>query len=194
MKLIIKKYIIYILMIFAMFLISNCSNKSKEISISNIDSTLIGKTVTENQLGIKYNPPIKWLSANAGLHRPPDRKIKYGVATFAPVNLFYNAGNKAVLNIGEIISQNSNTKFDLEKYISQSSKKFEAGKIERDKFSNNDIDFIRFRIKFGVWFTYRLIFKNKNGKYIQFDYSLQSKIKNIEMPSIVSSIGSIQLL
>jgi len=181
-------------MVFLMFLLSNCSNKNKEISISNIDSTLIGKTVIENQLGIKYNPPVEWLSENKGLHKTSDRKIKYGVATFAPVNFFYNAKDHSVMSVGEIVPKNSDSKIDLEKYINHSKKNFETGNIERDKFRNNHIDFIRLRIKFGVWFTYRLIFKNKNGKYIQFDYFLKSKIKKTEMPSIVSSIGTIQPL
>ncbi len=188
-----KKYIIYILLILNVLLFTNCSKSSKEISISNIDSTLIGTAVIEKQLGIKYNPPEMWISANAGLKKPPDRKIRYGVATFAPVNLFYNAGNKSVLNLGKIIPKNPNT-FDLETYITQSTKKFEKGNIKRDSFEKDGVEFVRMKITFGVWFTYRIIFKNKQGKYIQFDYSLQSKYKKDELSAIVSSVGSIRLI
>ena len=193
MKLNIKKYTIYILILGSLIIISNCSKTKNVVSIYNIDSTLIGTGVADKYLNIQYNPPKRWISANAGLRKPPGREIKYSTATFAPVNLFYNAGDKAVLNIAEITPNDTN-KFDIEAYIHQSIKKFEDGNIERDSFEKNGVEFIRMKITFGVWFTYRIIFKNKLGKYIQFDYSLQSKYKMDELPAIVSSVGSIRLI
>jgi len=190
----VRKFTIHILIIFSLILLSNCSDKNKAISISKIDSTLIGKTITESNLGIKYNPPKMWISASKGLQNSPDRKIRYGAAVFSPVKIYFDAGNKAVLNLGEIVPNDPNKKFILENYIHQLTKRIDKDNIQRDSFKNNGIEFIRMKITFGVWFTYRIIFKNRHDKYIQFDYSLQSKYKKDELPAIVSSVGSIRVI
>ncbi len=194
MNLNIKKFTIHILIILSLILISNCSDKNQTISISNIDSTLIGKTITESDLGIKYNPPKMWISASKKLQNSPDRKIRYGAAVYSPINIYFDAGNKAVLSLGEIVPNDADKKFDLENYIHQLTKRIDKDNITRDSFNNNGVEFIRMKIIFGVWFTYRIIFKNKQGKYVQFDYSLQRKYKKDELPAIVSSVGSIRLI
>lgn len=194
MDLIIKNITIYILIIIILIGISNCSDKNQEISVSNIDSTLIGKTIIESDLGIKYNPPKMWISANKGLQNSSERKIRYGDAVYTPVNLYFNAGNKAVLNLGVIVPKNENKKFEIEKYMDQLTRSIKKENIERSSFINNNVEFISMKITFGVWFTYRVIFQNKEGKFIQFDYSLLNKYKKDELRAILSSVGSIHLM
>jgi hypothetical protein len=197
----IRKILYLFLITLIILLFNQCSDPEEQKGLYNIDSLKIGDIVTDSILGVQFNPPKKWFPAQTEVSDKVIRQMSYADRYFVDylyvaTNLFYQPDNKSVLNIGQVKYREKDTLGipNLEKYITQSTKKFQKADMKIDKFQFNDREYTRLKVNYGVWFTYRILFFNNNGKLVQFEYSTQQKYASKELLGIESSIGSIKFL
>ncbi len=196
-----KNIILFISLVALGYLVFSCGEEEKKFDVFNVDSTRIAAEVTDSNLGVKFNPPKLWKGADSEIQEKRTVNLDYSKRTFrsfvyTATGLYYNAGRRSVLSIGYLtLRENKEDKVPtLDDYVVQSTEKWKDPKVRKTTFSKNGIDFTRMDIEYGVWYTVRILFYNKSGELVQFEYSTQLNKKEAELPWIKASIGTIRLM
>lgn len=162
-----------------------------------VDSLKLGAAVTDTLLNLRFNPPAGWNTA------PKDTFNKIAASSgnqsrkaeiiLHPRHIFIDENSTHMLSVTEVQFSSSERPFSekAEIYRSYLSKKLKASNLKSGEFLKSGMHFIQFVIQQEEQMDIRLLFENKNGKVVQFDYYAPLDHYESGLPAIESSIGSI---
>jgi hypothetical protein len=190
---------LFILLPFIMILSSCGKGKTNngESEYFSFDKSSLGIEVVDVDLGIKFNPPVKWnlrqtmisrkIESRGNISNPGDNFI------YKPTYVFFNDSTGGLLSVGKVISNDSTLtgSAKLNYYKGLLSEKTPKDKLSAASFINSKIYFSQFKIQKENLISVKLVFENLKGDIIQFDYSIRSDYLEGMLHSIKSSIGSI---
>lgn len=170
----------------------------------SVDTALLERPVLQTNLNLTYASPLNWKSIN----QDDFEKLKLSIAgnitdsgfvNIVPVNLFAADSLKGILAVSEV--EFSKTKDEeneiyfrsLNEYRELLYEKFKENKITETEYLKDGIRIKQFLIQMPDRVFFKLIFRNNNGKIIQFDYITKREYYIAAVKSIESSIGSIKL-
>lgn len=189
--------------IIAVFTLNSCKSKDdsgfEEITI-NVDQSRIGNEFVEMNLKFKFNPPKGWLLKPSELtekivSREKSDKEAGDSFIYKPLYIFFSDSTKGILTLGTIEKNDSTkTPIQIQRYQNELIARFGKDNVEIRNFIKDKIIFSQLTITKHSIITKKLIFKNIDGNYLQFDYTLQKDIQEVEEKAIESSLGTLKLV
>jgi len=199
----ILKTVTALAVIIAVFTLNSCKkgdeNGFEEITI-NIDQSRIGNEFVEMNLKFKFNPPKGWLLKPTELtekivSRQNTDKPAGDSFIYKPLYVFFSDSTKGILTLGTIEKNDSlKTPIQIQRYQDELTARFGKENIKIKNFIKDKIMFSQLTITKQSIITKKLIFKNIDGNYLQFDYTLQKDILDLEEKAIESSLGTLKLV
>lgn len=174
----------------------NKTAEPKEFTFK-IDSLRLGPAITDSLLNLKFSPPSGWntaprdtfnkITASSGIQSRNAQII------LQPRHIFIDENSTHMLSVTEVKFRSSERPFreKAATYRSYLSKKIKTGDLKMGEFLKSGLHFVQFVIQQERQMDIRLLFENRNGKVIQFDYYAPLDQYENELPAIESSIGSI---
>ncbi|MFC2082095.1 hypothetical protein ACFLQT_00030 [Bacteroidota bacterium] len=165
-----------------------------------VDSTKFGKYISDNSLQIEYYAPIDWKHMQSEISEKNESLINKRKAKeryiYSPSHIFFNDSTRSILNVGEVNDSSNNGKPDslIINYVNMLTAKFEGDDFYVEDLEPNDVKLKQFMIKKPQIVSYKIIFENKKGKLIQFDYTVPNQFFEAERIAISSSISTIRYL
>jgi hypothetical protein len=175
-------------------------NGSDESEYFSFDKSHVGIEIVDFDLGLKFNPPVKWnlrqtlisrkIETRGNVSNPSDSFI------YQPTYVFFNDSTGGLLSVGKVISSDTTLSKSarINYYKSLLTAKTPKDKIASASFVNSKIYFSQFKIQKENLVSFKLIFENLKGEIIQFDYTIRSDYLEGMLHSIKSSIGSISYM
>lgn len=199
-----KSYNILLVFLFVpslLFLMSCGKGKNDETDLSDFiafDKSKLGIEVVDQNLGIKFFPPIGWELKQSSLSRKVESR---GTTTnpndnffYQPVYLFFDQTTGGLLSVGKVETNDTTiTKSArLNYYKGLLNTKYKSNDLTIGNFIHSKIYFAQFKFRKEKLHSYKIIFENSTGDIIQFDYTIPMDfLENADL-SIKSSVGSIQ--
>jgi hypothetical protein len=189
--------------IIAVFALNSCKSKDdsgyEELTI-NVDNSRIGNEFVDMNLKFKFNPPKGWLLKPSELtekivsRQKSDKEGGNGFV-YKPIYIFFSDSTKGILTLGTVEKNDSSkTPIQIQRYQDEIIARFGKDNIEIRNFIKDKIMFSQLTITKQSIITKKLIFKNIDGNYLQFDYTLQKDILDVEEKAIESSLGTLKLV
>lgn len=175
---------------------SKRGNEFEEISI-DVDKNRIGNEFVEMNLKFKFNPPKGWMLKPSELTEKivsRQKSVKEGGESFLykPLYVFFSDSTKGILTIGTIETNDSlKSSVQIQRYIDELIIRFEKPNVTVKNFVKDRIMISHLTILKQSIVTQKMLFKNGEGNYIQFDYTLQKEMADTEEKAIESSLGSL---
>lgn len=190
----------YFILLLSSLLLHSCLGKqSSEDSAEmfSFDKTLIGVDVSDEILGIKFNPPIDWELMPSSLSKKMELRINPSDGfTYQPVYVFFNKLNGSLLSSG-IVSSNDTSASDnsiINFYKVLLTSKYKNSNLVVDTFIHSRITFNLIKFDIENLTAHRLFFLNSSGQIVQLEYSFRKDSLDSVLPAIKASIGSIRLV
>ncbi len=174
-------------------------NDFEEISIS-VDKNRIGDEFVEMNLKFKFNPPKGWLLKPSELtekivSRQKSEKEGGDSFLYKPLYVFFSDSTKGILTIGTVDNNDSaKTAPQIQRYIDELIAKYDRKNVTVQNFIKDKIMISHLTIEKQSIATQKMIFKNSDGRFIQFDYTLQKDMMPKEEKAIESSLGTLKLV
>lgn len=194
-----KKYLICLLV---GIIISSCRSSDESDNNRNvfkIDSSKISYQFTSTELGISFNPPVKWREIPN--FKSSERILKFraqGNEEFISNTLhaFMDAENKRNLTLTRIIFTGDMNKFKdfLEIYV-----QLQKLNAKSEKYTDAEVTITGSKVRYLTiqkenLVSKKFLFLNKRDEIIQFDYNMSaSDYKNFE-GVINSSIATLRVI
>ena len=199
----ILKAVMGLVLFIAVFALNSCKkgdeNGFEEITI-NVDQNRIGNEFVEMNLKFKFNPPKGWMLKPSELtekivSRQNADKLAGDSFIYKPLYVFFSDSTKGILTFGTIEKNDSlKTPVQIQRYLDELIARFGKENIKTKNFIKDKIMFSQLTIIKQSIITRKLIFKNIDGNYLQFDYTLQKDIFELEDKAIESSLGTLKLV
>ncbi|KAF0153283.1 MAG: hypothetical protein FD143_360 [Ignavibacteria bacterium] len=190
----------YSILLISSLLFCYCGGKhSAEDSAEmfSFDKALIGVDVSDENLGIKFNPPIDWELMPSSLSKKMEMRISPSDGfTYQPVYVFFNKSNSSVLSGGLVTSNDSSASANsiLNFYKGLLSSKYKNSNLVLNTFIHSRISFNQIKFDLENLTAYKLFFQNSRGEIVQLEYSFRKDSLASVLPEIKASIGSIRLI
>lgn len=195
-----KKVIIILLSVLFLVACDNSKESSKPDELKfNVDEAKLGSEITNESLGVKFNPPLSWNAIDSTLIAKMKGQLKTQTVRNDSIkvtlkDVFMKQENRSLLSISKLSFNNSITS-PKEFYDEKVTNKFSrASLFKRGEFLKDDIKFIQYLVQNGGNVNFKLLFNNEDNETIQFDYILNKKNYSNQLRAIESSIGSIKLI
>ncbi|MCX6167815.1 MAG: hypothetical protein NTX65_00625 [Ignavibacteriales bacterium] len=195
-----KPLILIAIGLFSSFIIISCGkgkNDQADSDYFSFDKSKLGMEVVDQDLGIKFYPPISWELRQTLISKkieardvanPGDHFI------YEPTYVFFDNSSGGLLSVGKVVTNDTSLAKSsrLNYYKGLISTKHKNDKLSSSNFIHSKIYFSQFTIEKQNLFSYKLVFENNAGQIIQFDYTIPSGYLETAQPLIKSSIGSIR--
>jgi len=189
--------------ILILILLAGCKSKP-EVSVSaeyfSNDKTKLGIEVTDQELGIRFSPPIGWelkqtLISKRAMSGGKSSQLGMNFS-YNPIYVFFNDTTSGLFSAGKVEGGDSSlTKSArLNYYKSALADKYKENKIVIGSFVNSGIAFTHLKLEKENLFSIKLLFMNKIGDVIQFDYTVPANRLPHVIAAINASIGSIKFM
>jgi hypothetical protein len=184
-------------------LLAGCKSKpevSKNVEYFSNDKTKLGIEVTDQELGIKFFPPIGWELKQTLISKRAlagNRSAKEGGNfSYNPIYVFFNDTTSGLLSAGKVEGGDSSfTKSErLNYYKSALADKYKENKLTIGSFVNSGISLTHIKLEKENLVSIKLLFMNKIGDVIQFDYTVPANRLPHVIDAIKASIGSIRFM
>lgn len=190
-------------LLIAVFTLNSCKKKAdsgfEEVTFK-IDNSRIGNEFVEMNLKFKFNPPKGWMLKPSELtekivYRQNQNKGEGDSFIYKPQYIFFSDSTKGILTIGTIENNDTTkTPIQIQRYQDEIIARFGKDNIKILNYIKDKIMISQLTITKHSIITRKLIFKNIDGNYLQFDYTLQKDIFGIEEKAIESSLGTLKLV
>jgi len=189
--------------ILILILLAGCKSKP-EVCVSaeyfSNDKTKLGIEVTDQELGIRFSPPIGWelkqtLISKRAMSGGKSSQLGMNFS-YNPIYVFFNDTTSGLFSAGKVEGGDSSlTKSArLNYYKSALADKYKENKIVIGSFVNSGIAFTHLKLEKENLFSIKLLFMNKIGDVIQFDYTVPANRLPHVIAAINASIGSIKFM
>ncbi len=196
----IKPLILAAVVVFSYFIIISCGkgkNNQNDSDFFSFDKSKLGIEVVDQELGIKFNPPISWELRQTSI----SKKIESRDASnpndhfvYKPTYVFFDNSTGGLLSVGKVVTNDTTLAKSsrLNYYKGLISTKNKNDKFTGGNFIHSKIYFSQFILKKQNLISFKLVFENTAGQIIQFDYTIPAGYLETAQPVIKSSIGSIR--
>ncbi len=191
----------YLILLFAGYLLVSCGGKkSPEEEAANLyssDKTKIGIEISDDVLGIKFNPPLDWdLTPSSLSKKIENRNNPSDGFIYEPVYVFFDKANGSILSCGKVSSTDTTvaTSSHINFYKGLLSTKYKNSNLSMHSFVHSRIAFTVIKFDKENLTGNKLFFQNSSGQIIQLEYSFRKDSEETVTPAIKASIGSIKLL
>ncbi len=201
-----RRMVPIIMTIIGVVYLTGCENKQagenslKQIQF-NIDPKALGEEVIDSLFNISFKPPVEWKLLSSKLFKEFTVKADAQTNQNDPISfvhryIFTDDSLKCLLNVSQIKFRDKDTtkEFQSAEYEKALYKKFGKEKLKRAEFLKEDLPVIQYMLNEEGKVNFKILFYNKAGELIQFDYVTDFSVYPKEIKAIESSIGSIQLL
>ncbi|MEW6197006.1 MAG: hypothetical protein AB1521_17805 [Bacteroidota bacterium] len=186
-------------------IISGCSsNESNEPGYSDffvVDKSKLAAEITDQNLGISFQPPIGWAFQSAELSKKIESRNKLNTAEaknfqYQPTYLFFSDSTFSLLSIGSVDYPDSTmpVQMKINLYKNLLSNKLQKDKLSIGTFKKSNINFFQFRSEKESFVNYKIIFQNLAGQIVQFDCTLTKQNAEGELHQLKSFLGSVSLI
>jgi len=199
----IKNIYIWTITILILNLLAGCKSKpevSDNADYFSNDKTKLGIEVTDQELGIKFFPPLGWELKPTMISKRligGSRSVKdTGNFSYIPIYVFFNDTTSGLFSVGKVEGGDSSlTKSArLNYYKSALAEKYKENKIVIGSFINSRIAFTHIKLEKENLVSIKLLFMNQNGDLIQFDYTVPANRLPHAIDAIKASVGSIKFM
>ncbi len=179
-------------------------DESSDSGLSNffvMDKSKLAAEITDQNLGISFQPPNGWAFQSAELSKKIESRNKLSTGEsknfqYQPVYLFFSDSTFSLLSIGEVnypdTSMTGQMKINL--YKNLLSNKLKKDKLAIGTFRKSNTTFFQFKSEKENFINYKIIFQNLSGQILQFDCTLTKQNAEQELYLLKSLLGSISLL
>lgn len=166
----------------------------------SFDTSKLGMEVADQEMGIKFYPPIKWelrqtqiskkIESRGAAVRPEDNFI------YKPTYVFFNDSTNGLLSVGKVETKDTTIakSAQLNFYKGLISDKYKENKLASATFIHSKIYFSQFKFEKENLTSFKILFENSKQEMIEFDYTVPTKYFESTYPSIKSSIGSVRAM
>lgn len=191
------------IVLFLFFLVSGCRSGKPAEEYSqkmtfNIDPSLIEAQVTDSVNHIVYSPPADWKLLPENVFERVKDGIKEQLpdsqyVLIKPVAFYADDSLKGVLSVSTVDFGKDKNAFaeKMKEYRKMLESKF-GSNIKPASFTKGDIRIMQYLIQTSRQVTFKMVFENKSGQILQFDYISERNAYLNMVKAIESSIGSIQ--
>ena len=191
----------YLILLLAGYLLVSCSGKKgREEEAANLysfDKTKIGIEISDDALGIKFNPPLDWDLTPSSLSKKIENRNNPGEGfIYEPVYIFFDKANGSVLSCGKVNSTDTTVtkSSEINFYKGLLSTKYKDSNISMHTFVHSQITFTLVMFEKENLSGSKLFFQNSSGQIIQLEYSFRKDSEELVSSAIKASIGSIRLI
>ncbi len=195
-------YVVFVVTAFC-FIFSGCSkNNDDKFSYRDLkfDKLKLAAEIRDENLKIKFNPPINWHMKQPEFSRKVESYSKNSDSSekhffYTPVYLFFNDSTNSLLNVGFVNSSDSTLSLNekLNYYKNLVSNKYYKYNLTVDEFVHSNIHFTQFKYEIGNFINNKIVFQSKNI-IVTFDFTVLKKNYTKELEYIKSAISSIKLI
>ena len=199
----IKRSYKWVVPVIIIILLSGCKSKSvvsDSVEYFSNDKTKLGIEVTDQELGIRFFPPIGWELKQTLISKRPmgvnNSSQAGGNFSYNPIYIFFNDSTSGLFSAGKVSSGDSllSKSARLNYYKSDLADKYKDNKLLIGSFINSRISFTYIKLEKENLISIKLLFMNQTGELIQFDYTIPAnRLPHVEN-AIKASIGSIKLM
>ena len=199
----IKRSYKWIVPVIIIILLGGCKSKSvvsNSVEYFTNDKTKLGIEVADQELGIRFFPPIGWELKQTLISKRPMGVSKSsqqgGNFAYTPIYIFFNDSTSGLFSAGKVEGGDSSlTKSArLNYYKSDLADKYKDNKLLIGSFINSRISFTYIKLEKENLISIKLLFMNQTGELIQFDYTIPANRLPLVENAIKASIGSIKLM
>lgn len=191
----------FLALIVAAMLLLSCgkgNNSQDDADYFLSDKSLIGIEVVDQELGLKFYPPVNWQLQQTSISKKVESRDSSNPNdhfVYLPTYVFFDASSGGLLSVGKVATNDTTLAKSarLNFYKGLISSKHKNDKLISENFVHSKIYFSQFKIEKYNLVSFKLFFLNLNDDILEFDYTIPAGyLENIQ-PSIKSSIGSIRL-
>jgi len=151
-------------------------------------------------LKFTFSPPKGWTLKPSELtekiisRQNADKETGDGFI-YKPLYIFFSDSTKGILTIGQI-NRNDTLKVPLQiqRYQDELIARFGRENVTIKNYIKDKIMISQLTIAKQSILNRKMIFKNIDGQYVQFDYTLQKDVFGMEEKAIESSLGTLKLV
>lgn len=199
-------YVFYEVLIYVVMISLLASCGKGEDSQDNSDEYFsfnkseLGIEVVDQELGIKFYPPIKWelrqtsiskkIESRGAVAKPGDNFV------YQPTYVFFNDSTGGLLSVGKVVTNDTvlAKSARLNYYKGLIGTRHKNNNLTTGNFVHSKIYFTQFKIEKQNLVSFKIVFENSRGEIIQFDYTIPASNLEDTQPVVKSSLGSIRLL
>lgn len=192
-----------LLLLFSVILSFNsCKSKNEsgyeEITI-DVDNSRIGNEFVEMNLKFKFNPPKAWLLKPSELtekivSRQNSLKESGDSFLYKPMYVFFSDSTKGILTVGSIESNDSlKSPVQIQRYLDEVIARFGKNNVTVKNFVKDKIMISQLTITKQSIVSMKIVFRNNEGVFVQFDYTMQKDDLEKEEKAIESSLGTLKM-
>lgn len=163
----------------------------------SFDRSNLGIEIVDQEMGIKFYPPKEWELRQTSISRKIESRDSSNPADqfiYHPTYVFFNNSTGGLLSVGRVTADDTTLTGSarINFYKGLLNTKHKNDNLSTANFVHSKLYFSRFKIQKQNLVSYKLIFENKRGEIIEFDYTIPQDNLESADPSIKSSIGSIR--
>lgn len=196
-----QKAFTVILLAVSVILISCSKSKNSEADANeyfSFDTSKLGMEVVDQDMGIKFYPPIKWelrqtqiskkIESRGAAVKPEDNFI------YKPTYVFFNDSTNGLLSVGKVETKDTSLakSAQLNFYKGLIAAKYKDNHLTSVTFVHSKIYFSQLKLEKENLTSFKILFENSKHEIIELDYTIPSKYFESSYPFIKSSIGSIR--
>ncbi|MHB8931820.1 MAG: hypothetical protein ACYC5R_14590 [Melioribacteraceae bacterium] len=188
-----------IVVVISSFIVISCGkgkNDQNDSDFFSFDKSKLGIEVVDQELGIKFNPPINWELRQTSISKKVESRDAANPNdhfVYEPTYVFFDNSTGGLLSVGKVVTNDTTLAKSarLNYYKGVISTKNKNEKFTSGNFIHSKIYFSQFILEKQNLISYKLVFENTAGQIIQFDYTIPAGNLETAQPLIKSSIGSI---
>ncbi|MFA7422017.1 MAG: hypothetical protein WCZ90_20200 [Melioribacteraceae bacterium] len=190
----------HMILLAALGLFSHCGDKNKSddnTELYTTDKSQIGIEISDEELGVKFNPPKDWELTPSSLSKKIENRNNPGDGfIYEPVYVFFDKVNGSVLSGGKVNSTDSlvSKSSEINFYKGLLSAKYKNSKMSLHNFVQSGISFTLVRFSKENLTAHKLFFQNSKQQIVQLEYSFRKDFADSVLPAIKASIGSVRLI
>lgn len=166
----------------------------------SFDKSKLGIEIVDQELGIKFYPPIKWelrqtsiskkIESRGAAAKPGDNFV------YKPTYVFFNDSTGGLLSVGKVVTNDTVLALSaqLNYYKGLIGTRHKNNNLSTENFVHSKIYFTQFKIEKQNLVSFKIVFENSRREIIQFDYTIPANNLEDTQSIIKSSLGSIRLL
>ncbi|MHB9039279.1 MAG: hypothetical protein ACYC4T_01360 [Melioribacteraceae bacterium] len=188
-----------VVVVISSFIVISCGkgkNDQNDSDFFSFDKSKLGIEVVDQELGIKFNPPINWELRQTSISKKVESRDASNPNdhfVYEPTYVFFDNSTGGLLSVGKVVTSDTTLAKSarLNYYKGVISTKNKNDKLTSSNFIHYKIYFSQFILEKQNLISYKLVFENTAGQIIQFDYTIPAGNLETAQPLIKSSIGSI---
>ena len=188
-----------VVVVISSFIVISCGkgkNDQNDSDFFSFDKSKLGIEVVDQELGIKFNPPINWELRQTSISKKVESRDASNPNdhfVYEPTYVFFDNSTGGLLSVGKVVTNDTTLAKSarLNYYKGVISTKNKNDKLTSSNFIHSKIYFSQFILEKQNLISYKLVFENPAGQIIQFDYTIPAGNLETAQPLIKSSIGSI---